>query len=686
MRAVASVVLAATWWLPAVALKSGAAVTPVEKVIQLLGKLSEQIAEEGAKEAAEYDKYACFCKEQADFKQNNIEKSDEKIEELEAAIEKLSTEIADLNADIAALGKKITELEEDMKKEKKTRDEEHEKYVEADKEVTEAIVAVRAAIEAIKNSKTDMKDAKLDLEQVAALSKRYSTNPHFQLVTALLEQEPTTAYEFRSNDIIQLLQKLLVDFKDNKNQLFEDEFALKQVYDEKMLGMQNEKKFKTAEKTKKAAISDAKTEDKEAKEADKTSETDARDSDKEFLDELTKQCQTKAEDWDQRSTARTAELTAISEATEILKASVDPNYGANKKLVGLQVSAHPSSFLQRIQVRRGAGRRDAVAVAAAQRELVHRTLGLLDARAARLQSSILSSLAAKIALEEDHFVKVRSLIKDIISMLKAQAEAEADQKSFCDKEMAKALSNRDGEKLKMEESGATIAKKKAQKEKLTKEAAEISEEIAELAKALNEATELRSEEKKDNAQTLEEAKAGKEAVEQAMKVLTGFYGQLLQYKPPKSDREGLTVEDRAPETSFSGEYKGKQDASKGIIGLLEVILADFERTIDKVGAEEKEAEEKFDEFKKETDESTEKKEGEKTDKESGIKEASTAITEAKDANVAAEGLHEAALDELSKLKAMCVDDEESYEERAKKREEEIAALKEALKILQEYKD
>jgi len=207
-----------------------------------------------------------------------------------------------------------------------------------------------------------------------------------------------------------------------------------------------------------------------------------------------------------------------------------------------------------------------------------------------------------------------------------------------------------------------------------------------LAKALNEATELRSEEKKENAQTLEDSKAGKKAVEQAMKVLKGFYEGFLQYKPPKSDREGKTVADRAPETSFSGEYKGNQDASKGIVGLLEVILSDFERTIEKVGEDEKEAEEKFDEFKKETKESTEKKEKEKKDKEKSIKEATTAITEAKDASVAAEGLHEAALDELSKLQAMCVDAEESQEERAKKRQEEIEALKEALKILEEWKD
>merc|ERR1711956_104341 len=115
MRVAACVVLTAAWWLvPVSALKSEAAVTPVEKVVQLLGKLSEQVAEEGAREAAEYDKYACFCKNQADFKQNSIENSDEKIKKHEAVIEKLSTEIADLNADVAALGKKITKLEEDI--------------------------------------------------------------------------------------------------------------------------------------------------------------------------------------------------------------------------------------------------------------------------------------------------------------------------------------------------------------------------------------------------------------------------------------------------------------------------------------------------------------------------------------------------------------------------------------------
>eukprot|EP00428_Durinskia_dybowskii_P008343 CAMPEP_0170302440 /NCGR_PEP_ID=MMETSP0116_2-20130129/51502_1 /TAXON_ID=400756 /ORGANISM="Durinskia baltica, Strain CSIRO CS-38" /LENGTH=82 /DNA_ID=CAMNT_0010554307 /DNA_START=23 /DNA_END=267 /DNA_ORIENTATION=+ len=63
-----------------------AAVTPVEKVVELLENLSKKVEQEGKDEAAAYDKFACFCKEQMDDKTYQIEKSDEKIEELTAKI------------------------------------------------------------------------------------------------------------------------------------------------------------------------------------------------------------------------------------------------------------------------------------------------------------------------------------------------------------------------------------------------------------------------------------------------------------------------------------------------------------------------------------------------------------------------------------------------------------------------
>merc|ERR1719491_654092 len=81
-----------------------ASVTPVEKVVQLLSNLVKKVEQEGQDEATAYDKYACFCKEQADNKLFAIERSSEKIERLNSLIAKLGGEISGLDADILQLG------------------------------------------------------------------------------------------------------------------------------------------------------------------------------------------------------------------------------------------------------------------------------------------------------------------------------------------------------------------------------------------------------------------------------------------------------------------------------------------------------------------------------------------------------------------------------------------------------
>merc|ERR1719316_1334310 len=90
-------------------------VTPVEKVIELLKKLSAQTTEEGKLEAKQYDEFACFCKEQADEKLYNIEKSTAKLEKLAAKIAETESLIATLNGDISDLSKQMTNLDEDIK-------------------------------------------------------------------------------------------------------------------------------------------------------------------------------------------------------------------------------------------------------------------------------------------------------------------------------------------------------------------------------------------------------------------------------------------------------------------------------------------------------------------------------------------------------------------------------------------
>merc|ERR1719264_427501 len=260
--------------------------------------------------------------------------------------------------------------------------------------------------------------------------------------------------------------------------------------------------------------------------------------------------------------------------------------------------------------------------------------------------------------------------------------------------MEEAISDRDDCNLEIETLTAEKTRKDAKKKTTIEEIAQLSDEIANLKKLLLEATELRQKEEEENKETLETAKDGKASVELALKVLSEFYesagGKFIQtankkYVPPNADREGKTVGDRAPEI-FDEEYRGDQSSSKGIIGLLEVILSDFERTIDKVTEEEKLSAEAFETLKKDTEASIKEKKESKEEKEDLVKSLEADILELEDSLDEQKTLLEKAMTSLADLETKCVAGEETYEERVAKREAEIESLKKALEILENWQN
>merc|ERR1719214_244331 len=205
-------------------------------------------------------------------------------------------------------------------------------------------------------------------------------------------------------------------------------------------------------------------------------------------------------------------------------------------------------------------------------------------------------IAAQMSFAGDSFAKIRELIKDLIEKIKEQMEAEKEKKKFCDEELGKAVDRRDDMLAKTEEEANNIDGSKAAIAKLTDDLTEVEQEIAELYKSLNEATELRNEEEADNKSTLRDAKEGLEAVTQAIEVLKDFYGGFLQTeaKAP-GGRDGKSVKDLAPEAE-TGEYEGKKDKGKGIIGLLEVIQGDFERAVSDTEEAEDKSKSEFEDY------------------------------------------------------------------------------------------
>jgi len=318
---------------------------------------------------------------------------------------------------------------------------------------------------------------------------------------------------------------------------------------------------------------------------------------------------------------------------------------------------------------------------------IKRVQSFLDDAAERTGSRVLSALAVRVKVAEDHFVKVRGLIKDLIAKLEADAKAEAEQKSVCDKGMAKAINDRDEANANIEAANAKITTETARKNALEDEINDLNEAIAKLKKALLEATELRAEEKAENEKTISMAEEGAAATKTALEILKEFYDnafvQTGKYVPPDSDREGNTVGDLAPET-FDDKYHGAQNESKGIIGILEVILSDFERTIEKTKQEEEESQAAFEQFEKETNEDIDKKNKRIEEAEGELAEAKQNILDGENAKAEAEDLLESAQESLEKLEKMCVKGEETWAERAAKRKEEIEALKDALEILDNW--
>merc|ERR1719446_1723824 len=205
----------------------------------------------------------------------------------------------------------------------------------------------------------------------------------------------------------------------------------------------------------------------------------------------------------------------------VLESGVEPNWHANKKLVDLQTV----SRLARVFGGRTVSLLQQGSVSAAEGALLSRVVSLLENAGQRLRSPLLATLSMKARVQIDHFVKVRGLIKDFIAKLKADAEAEAETKSYCDEEMKKVTTTRDESRAELEntldaETAAQIAKWKAEIQVAT-------DQISGLYKALKEAKELRAAEEAANMKTLADAAAGAEAVKFAITVLQDFYGTAL---------------------------------------------------------------------------------------------------------------------------------------------------------------
>jgi len=275
---------------------------------------------------------------------------------------------------------------------------------------------------------------------------------------------------------------------------------------------------------------------------------------------------------------------------------------------------------------------------------------------AQLASRMSSAMKLGAAAGGDVFAKVKGLIVDMIATLESEAEADATQKAYCDKEMSEATAKKDDLTAESDKLSTKIAQDKSASAKLKGEVATLQNELAAMAKARAEADKLRADENGAFEKNSAEMAQGVKGVQMALKVLKEYYAQ--------------------------GDEGSAQGAGAGIIGLLEVCESDFTKGLTEMTAQEETAAADYKAYVKEDDVAKVTKSQDvkyKTKEAAGLDKAVAELST--DLSGVTDELS-AVLSGLDKLKEMCVAKAEPYAEKKARRESEIAGLKEAMTILE----
>jgi hypothetical protein len=669
-------------------------VSPIEKIIQLLGDLEAKIIKDGEETQKLYETFTDFCKDTSKDTQFELKtsKSDAEryaasVADKEAEITALETKIGELSTTIATNSKDLAAATEIRKKEKTD-------YDTADAELAETVDMLRRAIAILEkemsktgflqtNSMDKVKDALSAL--VMAEGVRGVSGADAARLAALLqdgdrdlELQPAgapdpAAYKSKSGGIVSAMEDMLekaeaqrADGQKAEMEANHNFKMLKQSLEDSVANQDKE----LADSKKAKALAE---EDKAVAEGELARVQKEIAADEKKLKDLQHECMTKAEDHETEQKERSEELTALATAKKIIK---EKTGGAAKRTYDFDQQssddADTSVVQSFLQIRTRAH------TMAKTREIKDRVVSMIQGLAKETQVPALAQLALRIRslsmLSADPFAKVKGMIQEMIEKLVKEAEEEAGHKAFCDKEMAETEAKKADKEEEVEDLNTKIDRAAAKIAKLKETIALLEEELGKIAAEQKSADETRAAEKEAWGAAKTDFEQGLEGVQMALEVLRDYYAE----KDDAALMQGAQS-DLGDAMSLAQKSTG---AASGIIGMLEVAESDFSKMLAEGQAAEDLAQSEYEALTEDNKVLTAEKTTAVKYKNKDKKETEAFLSETKDDLGTTTEELDAVLEYYDKLKPQCIAKPEPYAERKKRREKEIAGLKEALDILE----
>jgi len=662
---------------------AGSDTNPIEKVIGLIKDLKAKAIAEGKEEAVAFQKFEYWCSTSLSELKDAISDEKESIEELTDSIAGLDKKIEGLGKDIDNLNQDIADLQASAKAAKDNRKEEADLYSKVNKDLQSTIDAVDGCISALEGaeSKTESKmllaqhRAKVVLsligvkatEEQKRVLQEFAQRPD-QLAEGDLAKH-TDKYDFKSENVIELLKELKTKFEDDQLAATKAETAAINAYD--LSKQARDASIAAAEKSaKKKGVEKAEAERNRAddKKAKKSTEDDLA-ADSKSKNDTEDSCRIKKGEWERRSETRSNEVEAMTQAIKILAKSS----GVRTEAPGNPVPPpSPASFLQ---------------IAGDSSDPKMKAVALLKQTAQEEHSRALERLAVEVAAHlNGPFDQVNNMIQKMIFRLMDEQKQEDEHKLWCDKEIEKTKTMQDDKNEKISDLKAEIKVENGEVAKLTNEIAAATKMINDIDTFVKEATEIRNTGKKENALAIKDAQQAQNSLSDAIAVLTAFYkksGEIAK-EPWEFIQKPVNLP-KNPATWDSG-YTGVSDPDKqpgGIISVLEGVNADFSKMESETKSQEAQDQEEYEAAMK--DNSIEKAGREQEVK---MKTAEKARRNDKIASLSStkkntEGELEKTDQYYEDLKPACMNGDSSYDDRKAARAKEITALKEAQVILQD---
>lgn len=591
--------------------------TPVGRIVELLQEMKEKIEDEGKEEEDLYETYVCWAKTVISSKTESNAKAKSRIDELEAYIADIDAGRIEFTTERVDLEKEVKELTDGIEKADALRAKEHADYLAAKEEMEKGIAALEEAIGVIEGA-TSGGASLLRTRSGSGLSFREGVAQGNALMRAIQfgqqflspadayflqrvlsgdvpkpdwkklnrKAEFKMKYKARSGEIVDLLNKMLKTFQNNLEEADQKEEAAQKQYDELSEAKQGELEKAQAGLNELSGEGGARglvKEDSEAEMEDLKAQVKA---DEGFIEDTTKSLEEKKGEWKERKIVRAEELAAISKAIAILHSddardTFKSSFKSTRMIAFIQEGSTTLSWSHRLGLAADKLRKAA--------KITH--------------NSQLLILAMQVSVGMNgRFDKVIEAIDKMIDKLKEQTEEDAKTVKTCKDERVKDTAEAKSLSDKVDGLSEDIASLKEKIEERIKEIKEKEESIVSLKEELAEATKTREAEHEAWVKSDADDNQAVLLVGEAIDVLKGFYGGLLQLKKGRRLPEVVAGEaPPPPPPTWEKPYEGKKEDGTSVIGMLETVQKDIEKDLEEAKKAEDKAQEEYDKFKKDAE-------------------------------------------------------------------------------------